>query len=269
MNFLFWNTNKKNVNNILKDIIIENSCDIVALAEYNDDINSLIYSLDEENIDMYNFQMIVCERITLLTKYKSSFIKRFSDDSHYVILRIPHKNPNLQNLLMAIVHLPSKLNANNTDLLFKINDLISDLESDEEKCGCNNSIILGDFNLNPFESPMITARCAHALSCKIVASRQQRKIGKREHKMFYNPMWNLFGDNEGVPGTYYYSNSGQESYYWNMFDQVIIRPEIIDFFKSSSLKIITETKNISLIKEKNKRPNKKISDHLPIFFTIS
>lgn len=269
MNFLFWNTNKNKVNNILKDIIIENNCDIVVLAEYEDNINSLLYSLDENDVDMYNFTMIACERIILLTRFKQSLIKRFSDDKHYVILQIPHKNIEIKNILMASVHLPSKLKADNTDLLFKMNDLINDLEKDEQISGCDNTIILGDFNLNPFEEPMIAARCAHALSCKIVARRKHRKIQKQKYKMLYNPMWNLFGDNEGVPGTYYYQSPGQKSYYWNIFDQVIIRPELINFFENDSLKIITKTEKISLIKKRNKRPNEKISDHLPIFFTIS
>ncbi|MDU7927965.1 MAG: hypothetical protein E7J35_05360 [Veillonella sp.] len=266
MNYLFWNTNKKKINNILKDIIIENNCDIVALAEYEDDIKSLINSLDKENIDMYEFQMIVCNRITLLTKFKPMFIERFSDNSHYVILKIPHKS--IKYHLVAFVHLPSKLNANCTDLLFRIHNLITNLEKDEIKCKCNNSIILGDFNLNPFEIPMIAAGSAHALSCKRVASRGKRTINDTDYKMFYNPMWNLFGDNEGVPGTYYYSDSGQDVYFWNIFDQVIIRPELINFFESESLKVILNAKETSLL-NKNGKPNKDISDHLPIFFTIN
>lgn len=267
MNYLFWNTNKKNVNNILKDIIIENFCDIVVLAEYKDDINSLIYSLDKENVDMYNFKMISCNRITLLVNFKTSSIERFTDSSHYVILKVPHKNPSIKQHLIACVHLPSKLRANSMDLVFKINSLINDLERDENSCGCNNSIIVGDFNINPFETGMISAGAAHALPCRFIAKKKKRNIGDREYKMFYNPMWNLFGDSNGVPGTYFYNSSGQENYYWNIFDQVIIRPELIDFFKLDSLKVITKTKKESLITN-NKRPNKSISDHLPIFFTI-
>lgn len=266
MNYLFWNTNKKKINNILKDIIIENNCDIVALAEYEDDIKSLINSLDKEHIDMYEFKMIACKRITLITKFKPMFIGRFSDSSHYVILKIPHES--MQHHLVTFVHLPSKLHSNNTDLLFEVRELVTNLEKDECKCNCNNSIIIGDFNINPFESPMISAGSAHAISCKNVVSKRKRRIGDIDYKMFYNPMWNLFGDNKGVPGTYYYSGSGHEVYFWNIFDQVIIRPEVIQFFKSDSLKIITNVKETNLLNS-NGKPNKNISDHLPIFFTIS
>ena len=75
------------------------------------------------------------------------------------------------------------------------------------------------------------------------------------------------GNNKNVcKGTYYYATS-TKSYYWYTYDQVILRPELINRFNIDKLNIITEINNKSLI---NKGiPNKKeISDHLPIKFEI-
>ncbi len=83
--------------------------------------------------------------------------------------------------------------------------------------------------------------------------------------MFYNPMWNLFGDNDNKPGTFYYKKSAHLMYFWNTLDQVIIRPGLIDSFNSDSLEIISSVGEISLVDE-NHRP--RLSDHLPIFFSI-
>ena len=79
--------------------------------------------------------------------------------------------------------------------------------------------------------------------------------------MFYNPMWNLLGDFQYPPGTYYYKSSQEKTEFWNIFDQVMIRPQLRNRFVDTSLKIITETETTSLV-------DKKISDHLPIVFEV-
>ena len=37
-------------------------------------------------------------------------------------------------------------------------------------------------------------------------------------------MWNLFGDFDSPHGTYYYGGSSTNNTFWNIYDQVIIRP---------------------------------------------
>ena len=85
--------------------------------------------------------------------------------------------------------------------------------------------------------------------------------------MFYNPMWNLFGDFEAPYGTYYYGKNTIDNIYWHILDQVIIRPNLRDSFVDKSLKIITKTNSVSLLNKKG-HPDKKTSDHLPIVFEI-
>ena len=85
--------------------------------------------------------------------------------------------------------------------------------------------------------------------------------------MFYNPMWNLLGDSQEPYGTYYYSGNDTENTFWNIYDQVIIRPVLRERFVIESLKIIKETKTRFLLNNSG-HPNKKISDHLPIMFEI-
>ena len=55
--------------------------------------------------------------------------------------------------------------------------------------------------------------------------------------------------------------------YWNLYDQVIIRPVLRDRFVDDSLKIVTETQSRYLLDSKG-HPDKSISDHLPIIFEI-
>lgn len=99
-------------------------------------------------------------------------------------------------------------------------------------------------------------------ACKI-----ERTISGAKYKMFYNPMWNFLGDFHTPPGTYYCNNGENVNPFWNLFDQVLIRPQLAGSFVSDSLKILTGTSNLSFLNGNN-HPNTAISDHLPIVFEI-
>ena len=86
---------------------------------------------------------------------------------------------------------------------------------------------------------------------------------EKEYEKMYNPMWNLFGDFEYPPGTYYRTDSKMYNPCWYMLDQVIISQSMIPFMIREKLKIIIECRNKPLY-TKNGYPNSNISDHFPI-----
>lgn len=59
--------------------------------------------------------------------------------------------------------------------------------------------------------------------------------------MFYNPMWSRLGDESaGPPGTYFYDGgSGTEKYFWHTFDQVLLRPGLLQAYETGHLEILT------------------------------
>jgi hypothetical protein len=79
-------------------------------------------------------------------------------------------------------------------------------------------------------------------------------------------MWGHFGDRTpGPPGTHYYSRGDDVSYFWHMFDQVLIRPDPIERFHDNTLQILTAAGSMPLIGQ-NGRPV--ASGHLPISFKL-
>ncbi len=268
MNYLFWNTNKnKDINTILKSIIIENNCDVVGLAEYEDNINELIKALYKDGYNFYKLDQMGCKRIQIITKFKPNQIKVRYDKDKYTIKTIPHKTHTEINVVF--LHLQSKTNDEHDEgRNFELSQIKSNLEEIEQKYNNKKSIILGDFNMNPFERPMVSAGGIHSLNSSRETKKGERVVGGYNFSMFYNPMWNLFGDRLKPEGTYYYNKSQHVNYFWNIFDQVIIRPELIEYFDIEKLKIITGVSEMSLL-NKNGKPNKKFSDHLPLFFNIS
>ena len=77
-------------------------------------------------------------------------------------------------------------------------------------------------------------------------------------------MWGRMGDTSvGPPGTYYYSRG----YFWNTFDQVLLRPALFEYFSNNQLQVIDKIAQKTLL-TKNGKIDKKISDHLPIVITL-
>lgn len=125
------------------------------------------------------------------------------------------------------------------------------------------------FNMNPFEDAIVAATGLNAVMDRMVAARRTRTVLAHEYPFFYNPMWGHFGDSiEGPSGTFYDGRSEHVTFFWNMFDQVLIRPELLSMFRNEDLKILGGISETSLLTA-NGLPNASVaSDHLPILFRL-
>ncbi len=180
---------------------------------------------------------------------------------------------NNRKTLLIGIHLPSKLRTDNTERQFISRKTIKEIVRLENLCGHKNTVLVGDFNMNPFEDGMVEIDAFNAVMSVDIARKGSRKYSGRVYDYFYNPMWGHFGDIFDSPsGTYFYNASDYKNkYYWNIFDQVLVRPEIIDNFDLNSLKIIESFDNErSRTKLLTRRQSIKIdkSDHLPLYFKI-
>src|SRR6185503_19075534 len=101
-----------------------------------------------------------------------------------------------------------------------------------------------------------------------VAERRTRTVQRREYPFFYNPMWSHFGDgNEGPSGTFYRNRSEHVTFFWNMFDQVLLRPELLSIFRNEDLKILSACGERSLLMG-GVPDARRASDHLPLLFRL-
>lgn len=261
MKILFWNThNNKNINHILSELIIENNINIVVVAEYEADISNLIEILSKQRINMRPYNTIGCERIKIIGDI-DDVISGLQDD-HYSLQIIK------KEYILCCVHLTSQLYNGSEDMRnIRIRRIINDIQALEKNNNIEKTIIVGDFNIDPFEHGCINADLFHSLPYYETTVRKCRTVAGQSFQMFYNPMWNILGDFSKPYGTYYYSGSEAYETFWHIFDQVMIRPVLRESFVNSSLKIITETKSLWLI-NRNGHPDINISDHLPITFEI-
>lgn len=260
MKYLFWNTHKNvNINSILCDLIIENRISVVVLAEYTANTDELIDLLQYSGIHMKQFPTVGCERISILGKIEVDMEPQLQTD--HTSIQIIN-----ENFIMCCVHLNSQIYTGSAERReIDMEGIISEILKIENELDTKDTIIVGDFNINPYDKSCVDARYFHGIPVYKEAMRGCRSINGKEYHMFYNPMWNFLGDFKEPYGTYYHRTSDVVTTYWDIYDQVIMRPALREKFVDDSLKIITETMTTSLL-DRNKHPNHNISDHLPIVF---
>lgn len=263
MKFLVWNINKKDLTECLIEINKLKDLDIIGICE-------------GENLDNNSLEKILkMKRIMLLEEYNNKSLTLFCKEN----IKIEVRNENSsyfkefylqiqeEEYRIILLHLPSKINLNNNEQLMfniKMKNKIFSSESSYSKV-----IIFGDFNMNPFEEGMVSSEGWHAIFYDKQVKKIKRKVYEDERYFLYNPTWYLYASSpEKISGSYYYSQSGMVSYYWYMFDQVLISPDLMEKFDMSKFEILVSTEKHKFCK--NGKPyQEKYSDHLPIYFEIN
>lgn len=264
---LFWNINKKRLFREIKSLCDENEVNILILAEAKPDISDaeVLLALNSDRENVYIAPFNPSPRLSFFFRYPAESIGLVADEGGIAIRTI--SPPIGIEILLVALHLPSKLYMTEDDQKFqavRVSQLIQEAES---KVGHTRSLVIGDLNMNPFEAGIVGADGLHAVMTQTIARKHSRKVQGKDRLFFYNPMWGRMGDSSiGAPGTYYYAGSSYVSYFWNTFDQVLLRPALLDFFSQDDLNVISQIGDNDLMTEIGISPS--YSDHLPIIVKL-
>jgi exonuclease III len=260
-----WNLARKNLRELAAQLVYDQSADILALQELGNDWK------DDE---FFSRTHGTYRRIEPCTTQRVRFFTRLPDDRVHVvderqdgrIVCCRVLGPSVR-VLCAAVHLPSKQHATELDQFALAVRYSESLREIEHRYPQDRLVICGDFNMNPFEPGMVSSEGFHAVMAKRLARRSGRIVQDIRRPFFYNPMWSQFGDETpGPPGTYFRSGSSSVEYFWNMFDQVLIRPELCD--RLTDVRVL-QSIGAASITLRSGRPNRRLaSDHLPIAFAL-
>jgi endonuclease/exonuclease/phosphatase (EEP) superfamily protein YafD len=268
LSFVFWNLNGKPLWDSLASIVMRHDIDIVMLAECPEEPTEVCRLLEERTKKQFHFAPGPLGKLQLLTKFPESALTPVFDNraGRLTIRRLRLDDPRI-DILVAVVHLPSKLHYSDNDQLSFAIEIVRDINDYERRFPNARTIIVGDFNMNPFEQGIVSAMGLHAVMTRAIAEGESRTVSARDYRYFYNPMWSCFGDrSEGPAGTYYYRKSTPISYFWNIFDQVLLRPEIMHWLKE--LRILDHDGSTSLLNERGRPDSVAGSDHLPLYFRL-
>jgi hypothetical protein len=263
---LFWNINKQNLLQEIVYLCHHHDVDVLILAESQISDVDLLSSLNSSQVgNPYIALFNDLSRLSFFFRYPIESIYKVIDSGGVSIRQIS-LSPGLSLLLVGL-HLPSKLHFTDSEQLVQAIRVSTIIQEAEAIVGHSKTLVMGDFNMNPFEPGLVAADGFHAVMDQKIARRGSRIVQGETKPFFYNPMWGLMGDSSpGASGTYYY-NGGHISFFWNTFDQVLLRPDLLDFFSQEGLQVISEVGDRRLQTENGLL--RSASDHLPVLLRLN
>ena len=254
LKILLWNVNKKNLSQEINDLVNSHNINLLIIIEFGDYEEVILKNLQSLNNDFLCISNKIFDKARIFTSINELNIEEIYGHSRYGLYHLVHNSFN--DLLMGVVHFPSKLNWGDSDDHSGLcTSLREDLELKELELEHSRTFILGDFNMNPFEKGLLSAVGLNNTSSREIALVGERQVLTKPFKYFYNPMWNFFGEfsKGSVSGTHYFDTYKYINLHWNIYDQILLRPDIIDLFDENNLDILREIEGKSLLKKIKKR----------------
>ena len=210
-------------------IVKAHDVDIVAVAECDTGREEMEQVLRGSGVGTYGEAVTNAAKIRLFTRLdRRRLEEKFADTMGRMSIR-ELRIGTRPSVLLAIAHFPSKVNRTDADQALQATEFVREIARVEDYLGHRNTILMGDLNMNPFEYGVVGAQALHAVMTRRIAIPGERTVSGVPYPMFYNPMWGCFGDRtEGPPGTFYRSSSAPTNHFWNVYDQVLVRPGLID-----------------------------------------
>jgi hypothetical protein len=269
--FLCWNLNRRPIQHRIAELARSRDVDVLILLECVIQVAELLGALNQEDGPIFHYAPNLAEApeesIKIFTRFTPEFLDPLEDGPRHTIRRL--RLPMCTDILLAAIHLPSKLHTSESSQILACSQWAQTIAEAERRAGHTRTVVVGDLNMNPFEAGVVGAGGFHATMARAQARQGQRTVSGQRYPFFYNPMWGCFGERNATPaGTYFYDSSEHVSYYWNMFDQVLLRPGLVDLLSRDGVEIVSRAGVVSLLSASG-RPDKSVgSDHLPILFGL-
>ena len=238
--FLFWNLNQCDRWELVCGLARQELIDVFILAECGTEPWHMMEALNAERTE-YQFGFSNCDRLRVFTRFDAGMMPPLVETDRISIRRL--KLPGRYSLLVVGAHLPSKINFSDDSQVFESVHLERLIEDAEKSEGHRRTLLLGDLNMNPFEPGVVGARGGlHAVMSRQVARRFSRTVRREDYRFFYNPMWSHMGDRGDAGGTYYHDGAEAVCYFWNMYDQVLLRPALLGDFAPEHVRIVDRSR---------------------------
>ena len=206
-------------------------------------------------------------RLQLYTAFPSTFVHVRDEADRYLIIEVAA--PVRERFLLMLIHGPSRASGETpSSLTHEAGRYRTALSLAQQERRTSLSLVVGDLNMNPFDPGVYGAGGFHAVADRRDAG-ISRTVRKTAYPRMYNPMWNLFGDHAGPPGSYHYPGTTTEELGWHLFDQVLVSPAMVEHFRVPSLRVLDRIGNRSLVTDAGRPKKSDLSDHLPLYFELT
>jgi len=261
---IFWNVNNKDLTQLVCSLATATTADVVVLNENSVSSNSTLRELKAAVSPDFLVPNFISEKRFHCFRRKARLDMSEVHNGFRTSVRKLHLGT--QQILLMLVHGVDIRNYDTESRQEFAHLLSSEIQLVQEQQGTEKVLLLGDFNMNPYDRGMNLAAGLNAMMTKECVKQGVRRHLNKNYDFFYNPMWSLLGDLTDGPAGTVYDTSNQGPYGWNMLDQVVIHHSIVNMF--DSVRILTSAGNYSL-KDDNGRPDSRnASDHFPILLTL-
>lgn len=259
LNILFWNLRRNAIEDSIADCIVENNVDIVVFSEFNGiDFIKIKKKLGK----MYERIMAVQDdrKVTLLAKTTLS-VTTVQQQNRYNIYNVKTA---VKEYLLVAVHLEDRRNYRAAERIETIRCLVADIEQTEKLLKCSNTIVIGDFNANPYDEELLSKYAFNAvLFKKIIDKCELTNPNSLKKKRFYNPILHYISEDTEMYGSFYYEKEYMTPY-WYCLDQVLVRKVLAN--NINHVEYLKRINTMDLLE--NAIPNSAISDHLPLLVNL-
>lgn len=259
MKIIYWNTKKAEDLNRILELLIQESPNILFLAEVTPDL--LTQKENEQKLKNAGYEYFEnpgCERIQIISRIDLN-INLSIQNKYYTSIKVD----DISTYIIS-VHLPSQMFQHIDGLKKVIRNLRNTIDLSLGNSLEKRILFIGDFNVNPFEKPMIDFD-GFAATNSINYRKKITHLGESLNP-YYNVTWRLYS-REYFPGTKFFQRPSASSFdilEFHYLDQVIISHKLKEELMKDQISIIEKTENFSFFDiDKNRIEG---SDHSPIMY---
>lgn len=265
MRILFWNVNGKDLTDHLCNIVKAHTVDVIVLNECKVSINETLRRLKSRversfllppSMSRKRFHCFIRNPVFDMSEIHLGFRASFRK------LKLPS-----EVVVLGLVH---GLDIRNNDAEIRqsaMQALAEEMRFVQQEHKIAKLVMLGDFNVNPFDRGMNIASGLNAMMTRECVVNKTRSFHGKHYDFYYNPMWSLLGDLSDGPAGTIYDTSNQGPYGWNMLDQVIIHHALVESFEG--VQILTAAGSTSLLTPSGRPSTAVGSDHLPLLVAFN
>lgn len=262
---VFWNLKRKPLTNLVAEMALASDADVVVLAECSAPISTTLEAL-KGKVDARFFtpNSTSTDRFHCFCRNQELDLTEIHTGLRTSVRRLRLGST---ATLLGLVHGVDIRNYDSDTRQSVAQSLADEIRFVKSQQDNNRVILLGDFNMNPYDRGMNLAMGLNAMMTRSCVESGHRTFLGKKYDLYYNPMWSLFGDgSDGPPGTYY-DTSNQGPYGWSMLDQVIVNSSVVKSFQG--VQILTHAGKSPLIDGKGRPDATGASDHLPILIELT
>lgn len=163
VSFLFWNVYGHSLETRIAWIAAAHFVDVIMLAECPTPEAVLRTALNASGTGTYCFPDNLSSKIKVFTRFpKADLIDQFNDIPGRLTIRRLRLFTSL-DVYLCIVHLASKVSYSEADQTLLATEVLKDIHLFEQASNSSRFLLVGDFNMNPFETGMVAAQGFHAV----------------------------------------------------------------------------------------------------------